>query len=102
MSVVAPIGGPNVAFSCVVNTTDLPANMTLFAFGTWIVSGVVLPSSSSDQTTNGSLEISSLQLPVLPDYITGVPVQCQVGVSLSGVVMLIMSNSGKIMNYYMQ
>ena len=70
MSVVAPLGGPNVAFTCVVNTTDLSANTTFFVFGVWIVSGVELSSSSSDETNNGSLEINTLQLPVLPDYIT--------------------------------
>ena len=96
MSVAAPIGGPMVTFTCAVNTTDLPANTTFLGFGAWIVSGVVLPSSS---TTNGSLEISTLQLPVLPDYITGVPIQCQIAVRVSGVLMIIRSNSATLTAY---
>ena len=99
MSVVAPIGGPNVAFTCVVNRTDLPANTTLFVFApVWSVSGVVLP-INSDLTSNGSLQIHTLQLPVLPDYITGVPVQCVVLLFVSDVRMLIRSNSATLTAY---
>ena len=99
MSVVAPIGGPNVAFTCIVNTTDLPANTTFFSYGAWIVSGDSLPFSSGDLATNGSLEINTLQLPVIPDYITGVPVLCQIVVRVSGVLMDIRSTSATLTAY---
>ena len=98
MSVVAPIGGPNVAFTCAVNRTDLAANTTFVAFSLWIVSGEELP-IASDLSINGSLVISTLQLPVLPDYITGVPVQCPIVLRMSGVLMDIMSNSATLTAY---
>ena len=98
MSVVAPIGGPKVAFSCTVNRNDVPANAVFFWFLSWIVNGVELR-FSIDQTNNRSLAIGILQLSVLPDYISGVPVQCQIYLLVSGVPTFIRSNNATLTAY---
>ena len=83
MTAVAPVGA-NVTFTCVVNATELPAGTTLVSINTdgvisWIVNGTVL-TANSDQSVimNGALQTGIRQLPVIQDYITGVPVQCRI------------------------
>ena len=74
MSAIAPLGA-TVTFTCVANTTELPL-LTMI----WKVNGTFL-SGNVDQLemTNGSLEISVLQLPVSQNYLTAsVLVQCAV------------------------
>ena len=75
MNAVAPVGS-TVAFTCVVNSTELP----LLAM-VWIVDGAYLSGSITiDQLemTNGSSEIGVLQLTVSQNYTAGVLVQCAV------------------------
>ena len=93
-TVVAPVGAM-VTFKC---TTELPADTTLFGFS-WIVDGVTLSSSIDQETSNGSLEISTLQRTVIQDYITGVPVQCEVVARVSGTLMDIRSNNATLTAY---
>ena len=98
MTVVAPVDAM-VTFTCVVNRTELPADTTLFGFGGWIVNGEVLPPSSGQVTTSGSLEISTLQRTMIQDYITGVPVQCEIAVRVLGTLMDIRSNNATLTAY---
>ena len=82
MTVDAPVGAM-VTFTCVVNTTELPAGTKLVSIGTdgvisWIVNGMVLEGSSQSVTENGTLLIGTHQLPVIQDYITSVTVQCRI------------------------
>ena len=93
MTVVAPLG-TTVTFTCVVNTTELPVGTSLFGFG-WIVNHAKLSGSSDQESTDGSLEISTLQLPV----ITSVLVQCQVAVLVSGTLMPLLSNNATLKAY---
>ena len=81
MTAVAPVGAM-ATFTCVVNTTELPGTFNSYS---WIVDGMALSGNIDQETTNGSLVISTLQLPVIQDYITGtgVPVQCQVVAQVS-------------------
>ena len=62
------------------------------------MSKVVLP-INSDLTNNESLQINTLRLSVLSDYITGVPVQCVVLLFVSDVRMLIRSSSATLTAY---
>ena len=94
MTVVAPVGAM-VTFTC---TSELPADTTLFGFS-WIVNGETLSSSSDQETSNGSLEISTLQRTVIQDYVTGVLVQCETAVRVSGTLMDIKSNNATLTAY---
>ena len=100
MTAVAPVGAM-VTFTCAVNTTELPANTTLFGGFGWTVNGVALSTSIDQETNSGSLEISTLQQTVVQDYITSVLVQCQVAVQLSGpgTLMPLMSSSATLTAY---
>ena len=105
MTVVAPVGAI-VTFTCVVNTTELPAGTTLVGIGTnglisWIVNGAVLGGSSQNVMENGALQIGTRQLPVpvIQDCLTGLPVQCRV-VLLSGLSsMVVRSNNATLTAY---
>ena len=95
MTAVAPVGAM-VTFTC---TTEVePADTTLFGFG-WLVDDVTLSSSSDVETSNGSLEISTLQRTVIQDYTTGVVVQCEIAVRVSGTLMDIKSNNATLTAY---
>ena len=79
VTAVAPVGAM-VTFTCVVNTTELPAGTKLVGIGTdgvisWIVNGMVC---SQSVTENGTLLIGTHQLPVIQDYLTSVLVQCRI------------------------
>ena len=88
ITVVAPVGAM-VTFTCVLNTTELPAGTTLVSIDTdglinWIVNGTVLGGSNQSVIGNGALQIGTRQLPVIQDYLTtGVLVQCEVIVRVS-------------------
>ena len=99
MAVVAPLGS-TVTLTCVVNTTELPAGTWLLGFGGWIVDGVTLSSSIDQETTNGSLKFSTLQQTVIQNYITGVLVQCQIAVIVSGIPMFLRSNNTTTLTAY--
>ena len=96
MDAIEPVG-TTVTFTCVVNTTELPADTIWFGFGNWIVNGEMLPLSS--QITNEPLRTSTLQRTVIQDYITGVPVQCEVAVRVSGILMDVRSNNTTLTAY---
>ena len=97
-AVVAPVG-TTVTFTCVVNTTELPVGTSLFGFG-WIVNHAKLSGSSDQESTDGSLEISTLQLPVIQDYVAGVLVQCQVALQVSGSDTLPLMNNNATLTAY--
>ena len=105
MNVVAPLGSI-VTFTCVVNTTETPAGTTLIGINTdglvtWLVNGTVLaPNTDQNVIVNGSLQIGTRQLTVTQDYLTGVPVQCQVIVLLSnGDTMRFRTNNATLTAY---
>ena len=86
-NVVAPLDSM-VTFTCVVNTTETPAGTKLFGINSyelvyWLVNGTVLTYTDENLFVNGTLRIATRQLTVTRDYLTGVPVQCLVGLQLS-------------------
>ena len=105
MTVVAPLGAM-VTFTCVVNTTELPAGTTLVGINTdglinWIVNGKVLEGSNQSVIGNGALRIGTRQLPVIQDYLTtGVPVQCEIVVRVSSTEFIPFSSNNATLTAY--
>ena len=99
MTVVAPVGAI-VTFTCVVNTTVLPAGTMLFGntIG-WIVNGTVLE-VGNQLMVNGTLRIGTRRLPVIQDYVTGVPVQCEVVVRELNTPIFLRSNNNATLTAY--
>ena len=102
MTVVAPVDSI-VTFTCVVNTTELPAGMKLVGINTdgligWILNGTIFDADSDQSVTvNGSLQIGTRQLPVLQDYIASVTLQCRIIVE--GSFNVVKSNNATLTAY---
>ena len=96
MTAVNPVGAM-VTFTCVVNTTEIPG---IFQSYSWIVAGETLSGNIDQETTNGSLEISTLQRTVIQDYITGVVVQCQIVVIVSETVLTVLRSNNATLTAY--
>ena len=100
MAAVAPVGAM-VTFTCVVNTTELKPDV--FHSISWRENGKTLSGNFDQENSNQLLDLvtSTLQLPVLQDYTTGVLVQCQVFVNVlvSDTVIVLKSNNATLAAY---
>ena len=75
VTVIAPTNS-TTSFSCTVNATELPG---IFQSISWIKGGEILVGSHDQETSNGSLQISTLQFTVPTGLLS---VQCQVLIRL--------------------
>ena len=105
MNVVAPLDSM-ATFTCVVNTTETPPGTTLVGSNTdglvtWLLNGTFLePNTDQNVIVNGTLQISTRQLTVTQDYLTGVRVQCSVIVLMSnGDAITFRSNNANLTAY---